>query len=50
MKNIGGCWLTTVLIVSALIDQITFCHGQQFVLKSQWLGGKVMVDIALPST
>ena len=58
MHNICGCWLTTLLIVSTLIDQITFRQGQQFVLTSEWLGGTVMVPIVsievfptiLPST
>ena len=45
MHNIGGCWLTTLLIVSTLIDQITFYQGQKLVFTSQWLGGTVMVAI-----
>ena len=45
MHNIGGCWLATLLIVSTLIDQITFHQGKQFVLTIKWLGGTVMVAI-----
>ena len=45
MKNIGGCWLTNLLIVSTVIDQMTFLQGQQFLLKSQWLDGTVVVAI-----
>ena len=45
IHNIGGSWLTTLLIISTLIDLITFREGQQFVLTIQWLGGTVMVVI-----
>ena len=45
MHNIGGRWLTNLLIVSTLIDQITFLQGQKNLLTIQWFGGTVMVDI-----
>ena len=46
--------MTTLLIVSALIDLITFRQGQQFVLTSKLLSDTVMVVIgsieAFPTT
>ena len=42
MHNIGGGWLTNLLILSTLINPITFRQGQQLVLTSQLVGGTVM--------
>ena len=58
MYNIGGGWLTTLLILSTLINPITFWQGQQLVLTSKLVGGTVMsmiesIDFSLtifPST